>query len=204
MTPPTYSSTALPKMALLLLLLAHGITPGVGYVMPCVSGARHACRHAPPAAMAGPSSEQLAAVQKALADDAARNSESGRDPRFAPPWVAENDELLAEMAATSAKEPKMTSSSPAVGMIHSLDDLEAALARSQAAGRLLVLKYYTPICRSCAAIKPLYERAADLLVGAVDFYECGAAYSRVLFRWHRWIVALWVVATIVGAPFAYL
>ena len=40
-------------------------------------------------------------------------------------------------------------------------ELEAALGRAEASGRLMVVKYYAPWCKACLNIKPLYEKAAE-------------------------------------------
>ena len=109
--------------------------------------------------------------------------EYGRDPRFAPPWIANNTELLAELKASSTAKPKSAaeSKSAAVTSVQTLADFEAAMARAQATNKLLVVKYYAPWCRACLAIKPNFERVANAYVSGADFIECDAGASRVLF-----------------------
>lgn len=107
----------------------------------------------------------------------------GRDPRFAPPWITENDELLAELAATSEAQPKpaTASRSPAIRSIQTLEELEIALETALATGRILAVKYYAPWCQACFNTKPLYEDVAHKTTGEIaDFYECDLSASRVL------------------------
>ena len=63
----------------------------------------------------------------------------------------------------------------------SLAQLDAALRRAEAQGRLACVKYYAPWCQSCFAIKPLYERAAEgKMAEYVDFYEVDGGCAREL------------------------
>lgn len=114
---------------------------------------------------------------------AASPERHGRDPRYAPPWIAENDELLAELTAASSGAPKAAtaSSSAAVAPIVHLEDLNAALDKAAQTGKLVCVKYYAPWCKSCLKIKPLYERVAEGAMGEhVDFYEVDGGAARVL------------------------
>ena len=107
----------------------------------------------------------------------------GRDPCHAPPWITENHELLAELAAASTKEPKAAtaSSSAAISSIVHLEDLQAALTRAQANNRLVVVKYYAPQCKSCLSMKRPFERVAEGPLGArADFYEVESSAAKVL------------------------
>ncbi|EOD08127.1 hypothetical protein EMIHUDRAFT_106166 [Emiliania huxleyi CCMP1516] len=109
--------------------------------------------------------------------------DEARDPRAAPPWITENQALLDELRAASTAEPRAATASTSrhVSPIVSLEALEAAIARADAAGRLVAVKYYSPQCRSCLQIKPLYERAAEGAFGEqVDFYEVDSFCARVL------------------------
>jgi hypothetical protein len=74
------------------------------------------------------------------------------------------------------------SSSRAVGFLRDLADFEAAVERSRGTGRMLVVKFYAPTCRSCFNMKPLYERDAEGVLGKqhADFYEVDTTVSRVL------------------------
>ena len=129
--------------------------------------------------------EAAAAEVAAAAAEAAAGEEGvhGRDPRLAPPWITENEQLLAELRARSSAEPKPStaSRSAAVAPIVSLAQLDAALRRAEAQGRLACVKYYAPWCQSCFAIKPLYERAAEgKMAEYVDFYEVDGGCAREL------------------------
>ena len=129
--------------------------------------------------------EAAAAEVAAVAAEAAAGEEGvhGRDPRLAPPWITENEQLLAELRARSSAEPKPStaSRSAAVAPIVSLAQLDAALRRAEAQGRLACVKYYAPWCQSCFAIKPLYERAAEgKMAEYVDFYEVDGGCAREL------------------------
>ena len=129
--------------------------------------------------------EAAAAEVAAAAAEAAAGEEGvhGRDPRLAPPWITENEQLLAELRARSTAEPKPStaSRSAAVAPIVSLAQLDAALGRAEAQGRLACVKYYVPWCQSCFAIKPLYERAAEgKMADYVDFYEVDGGCAREL------------------------
>ena len=110
--------------------------------------------------------------------------ELARDPRLAPPWITENQELLDELAAESAaaSNPTFASSSANVRPITSLSDFETALSQAEVAGHGVVVKYYTPRCRACLTIKPLYEsmanKANDFL--AASFYEVDEEVAKVL------------------------
>ena len=120
-----------------------------------------------------------------MAAEAAAGEEGvhGRDPRLAPPWITENEQLLAELRARSTAEPKPStaSRSAAVAPVVSLAQLDAALRRAEAQGRLACVKYYAPWCQSCFAIKPLYERAAEgKMAEYVDFYEVDGGCAREL------------------------
>ena len=109
--------------------------------------------------------------------------EYGRDPRFAPPWITENEQLLADAAAQSTEKPKAAtaSKSKAVGSIQTIEQFEAALATAQATGRIAAVKWYAPWCRSCLAVKPLFESVAEKTAAEVaDWYEVDAGASRVL------------------------
>merc|ERR1719272_1065654 len=107
-----------------------------------------------------------AAVRAAAAAAAAAEGGGevhGRDPRLAPPWIAQNVELLADMAARSSAVPDPTtaSTSDSISPIVNLAQLEAAIDRGVSSGRLVCLKYYAPWCASCLAVaKPMYEQAA--------------------------------------------
>ena len=48
----------------------------------------------------------------------------------------------------------------------SLAQLDEAIGRAEARGRLACVKYYAPWCQSCFAIKPLYERTAGARLGS--------------------------------------
>jgi len=112
-----------------------------------------------------------------------RATEHGRDPRYAPPWIAENTGLLQELTAKSTREPKAAtaSSSAAVHSIMCLEHLEWALEHAATTGRLVVVKYYAPWCKACLNIKPFYERMAEGPLGQyADFYEVDAGCARVL------------------------
>ena len=129
--------------------------------------------------------EAAAAEVAAAAAEAAAEEEGvhGRDPRLAPPWITENEQLLAELRARSTADPKPStaSRSAAVAPIVSLAQLDAALGRAEAQGRLACVKYYVPWCQSCFAIKPLYERAAEgKMADYVDFYEVDGGCAREL------------------------
>ena len=129
--------------------------------------------------------EAAAAEVAAVAAEAAAGEEGvhGRDPRLAPPWITENEQLLAELRARSSAEPKPStaSRSAAVAPIVSLAQLDAALRRAEAQGRLACVKYYAPWCQSCFAIKPLYERAAEgKMAEYVDLYEADGGCAREL------------------------
>ena len=99
----------------------------------------------------------------------------GRDPRLAPAWITENEELLAQMAQMSAAAPKASaaSKSAAIASLVTLDDLEDALARAKEANLMLVIKYFSPSCRSCLAMKPHFEHVAETSSG-----ELAAFYVR--------------------------
>lgn len=129
--------------------------------------------------------EAAAEEVAAVAAEAAAGEEGvhGRDPRLAPPWITENEQLLAELRACSTAEPKPSTSSrsAAVAPIVSLAQLDAALGRAEAQGRLACVKYYVPWCQSCFFIKPLYERAAEgKMADYVDFYEVDGGCAREL------------------------
>ena len=64
----------------------------------------------------------------------------------------------------------------------SLAQLDAALRRAEAQGRLACVKYYAPWCRACLNIKPYFEKLAKGAVGqlSADFVEVDAGASRVL------------------------
>ena len=78
-------------------------------------------------------------------------NEHGRDPRYAPPWITENAALLEELASSSTAEPKRAtmSSLESITNIQQLEQLETALAKGSADGRLVVVKFYAPWCRTC-------------------------------------------------------
>ena len=48
----------------------------------------------------------------------------------------------------------------------SLAQLDHAIGRAEARGRLACVKYYAPWCQSCFTIKPLYERTAGARLGS--------------------------------------
>ena len=50
-------------------------------------------------------------------------------------------------------------------------------------GKLLVVKYYAPWCRSCLNVKPQFEKVAERPSSqeAAEFVECDAGASRALF-----------------------
>ena len=110
----------------------------------------------------------------------------GRDPRLDEyPWITQNVELLAELAAKSSAVPDPTTASisPSISPIVSLAQFEAAIDRGASSGRLVCFKYYAPWCASCLAVaKPLYEQAAGggLHSDAVDFYEIDGGCAREL------------------------
>ena len=114
--------------------------------------------------------------------EAAAANELGRDPRDAPPWITGNAQLLAELTATSSTpKPAFASSSEAIAPICTLADFEAAVGEAQRAGRILAIKFYSPSCRACLNIKPLYERMADgPMAEHVDFREVDADASKLL------------------------
>jgi thiol-disulfide isomerase/thioredoxin len=108
---------------------------------------------------------------------------TGRDPRFAPPWITENEQLLAELEAASAPHPKNATASKSdfVGSIQTIEQFESALDLAHSRGRIAVVKWYAPWCRSCLNLKPLYESIAEKTSGEVaDFYEVDASAARVL------------------------
>ena len=80
----------------------------------------------------------------------------GRDPRYAPPWITENSALMQELHEASSAEPKpATASDPRlVGSLLALEELSEAVARGTREGRLTVIKYYAPWCRSCLQASP--------------------------------------------------
>jgi len=109
--------------------------------------------------------------------------EHGRDPRLAPPWMTQNRELLAGLHAQSSAEPKagFASTSESITSLLTLEELEAALARADARGRLLCVKYYVPWCTTCLKMQPLYEEVAEGPFGEhVDFCEVDGGAARVL------------------------
>lgn len=114
---------------------------------------------------------------------AAEGTVYGRDPRFAPPWITENEELLAELAAGSTPEPKaaFASSSPAVSPVQTIEEFEAALQYAQSRGKVAAVKWYAPWCRACFAMKPLYENVAQKTSDEIaEYFEIDAGASRVL------------------------
>ena len=140
---------------------------------------------AAPAEVTRDSEPNAAAPAAATAAAEGGGEVHGRDPRLAPPWIAENVELLADMAARSSAVPDPTtaSSSDSISPIVNLAQLEAAIDRGASSGRLVCLKYYAPWCASCLAVaKPLYEQAAGggLYSDAVDFYEIDGGCAREL------------------------
>ena len=113
------------------------------------------------AAEAQHTAQQAAIAEAAFAQAAAHELEYGRDPRNAPQWITENEELLADLAAKSRPTKALTKSlSPLVASLESLDDFEAAISRADAKGHMIVIKFYSSSCRTCLNMKHLYERAA--------------------------------------------
>jgi len=119
----------------------------------------------------------------ALREAEMRATANGRDPRFAPPWIAENTDLLQELTAKSTREPKAAtaSTSRSVTSMLCLEHLEWALEHAASTGHLVVVKYYAPWCKACLNIKPFYERMAEGPLGQyADFYEVDGGCARVL------------------------
>ena len=140
-------------------------------------------RPPPPAPPLPPSSPPPHAPHPLIEEyEAAAANELGRDPRDAPPWITGNAQLLAELTATSSTpKPAFASSSEAIAPICTLSDFEAAVGEAQRAGRILAIKFYSPSCRACLNIKPLYERMADgPMAEHVDFREVDADASKLL------------------------
>ena len=109
--------------------------------------------------------------------------EYGRDPRLAPPWITENDQMLRELALLSraAPAPAYAATSAAVSPVHSLADFEAALERATAGGRMVVFKFYQARCKACLSARAAFEKAAEgPLAEHADFYEVDASVARVL------------------------
>ena len=110
--------------------------------------------------------------------------ELARDPRFAPPWITENHELLQELAdeSAAAPNPATASKSPHIRQIANLDEFNTAMTSAEATGGSVVVKYYAPWCRSCRAIKHLYDSMANKANGflAASFYEVDADVAKVL------------------------
>lgn len=126
----------------------------------------------PPPAAAAPSALEL-------------KQKLGRDPRLAPPELARNATLLAEIDARSVAQPVAAFASTAceaVGSLQTLDDFESALAAAAADGKqLVVVKFYAPRCRACLAARPKYEALAKGPLGlVVNFHEVDFSASRAL------------------------
>ena len=109
--------------------------------------------------------------------------EYGRDPRLAPPWITENHQPLRELALPSRAPaaPASAATSAAVPPGPSLADVEAALERASAGGRMVVLKFYQARCKACLSARAAFEKAAEGPLGEhADFYEVDASVARVL------------------------
>ena len=105
--------------------------------------------------------------------------EHGRDPRYAD-LAADDEGILADLTARSSVRPRAASNSAFVISIQLLHDFEAAVAHAKATDRAACFKFYSPSCRSCLSVKPLYERAAARLGGSCAFYEVEANAARAL------------------------
>ena len=82
----------------------------------------------------------------------------GRDPRGS----QLTEEKLSQLAEASKEvNPATTSNSDAVGSVLTMEDFEAALAKSASRNRLTVFKFYAPWCRTCTSIKKNYVAMAD-------------------------------------------
>ena len=91
--------------------------------------------------------------------------------------------MLRELALLSraAPAPAYAATSAAVSPVHSLTDLEAALERASAGGRMVVLKFYQARCKACLSARAAFEKAAEgPLAEHADFYEVDAGVARVL------------------------
>ena len=115
-----------------------------------------------PALLAEQSAEADEMVESATAAASEEEGAHGRDPRFAPPWITDNPELLADLRARSTAEPKpaTASRSEAIAPIVNLEQLEVRAGGSDfvdvaqtAGGRLpLLTRVSLALCPSQAAI----------------------------------------------------
>ena len=87
-------------------------------------------------------------------DEQAADNPIGRDPRYAPPWISENLDLLSDLTARSSFTPKpaTASSVDAIQPIMTLEEFEAALTRAESSGHAAAFKFYSPVCRACLKV----------------------------------------------------
>ena len=135
-----------------------------------------------PKTFRAPDVKDAASVIKHELRSPAVEMEHGRDPRFAP--AAISGSLLRIFARPPGKPKAATASaSPTITPIVSLAEFETALQRSTAAERIVVIKFYSPSCRSCLTIKPLYDKLSQGLLGdSADFFEVDTVAARALVK----------------------
>ena len=137
-----------------------------------------------PKTFRAPDVQDAASVIKHELRSPAVEMEHGRDPRFAPAAIS-GSSLLRSILARPAGKPKAAtaSASPTITPIVSLAEFETALQRSTAAERIVVIKFYSPSCRSCLTIKPLYDKLSQGPLGdSADFFEVDTVAARALVK----------------------
>ena len=130
-------------------------------------------------------SQKVAVEEEEEEDEEEAAGPQGRDPRAAPPWIAENEALLADLSvrSTPTANAAAASNSAAISPIGDVDGLERALSQAAAGGRAVCVKYYAPWCKACWGVKAPYEQLAAESAergDPVDFYEVDAGAARVL------------------------
>jgi len=97
-----------------------------------------------------------------------------------------DDEDCAALLASDGAEPPVAANARAYrSLVPSLDSVRAFLEandRAAAAGKLLVVKFYSERCPACLRIAAKYRRLATDFGGAVDCYEAELKAARPLLE----------------------
>ena len=150
--------------------------------MPKQAAVRFDAHRSRNAVMIAPSAEQqsiVAPTTQLTTVDRRRADKYGRDPRRASTELTHNTTKLAALEDATV-EPAKHSKSAGIPILQTLDDFNVALDKANAAGKLMVVKFYAPWCMACKSIKTKYQAVAKLRAASADFYEVDYAAARVL------------------------
>jgi len=108
----------------------------------------------------------------------------GRDPRLDYKGNARLAATVGSVVPTAVGSQTGPPAEPAgIGVIKTVDDLEAALERARLKDdRPVVLKFFATTCVSCQSIKPKYKRLARDNSHRADFYEVETLAARAFIK----------------------